>query len=777
LPKVVLKANVECAQPQHDALKLATNAKAVAIAVVAAGVMLAACAHSSNEEWTDAGPATDARQDDATSIRSMYPGAPAGDATETDAASAQDPMDRRAIAGDASPADAGSTRDADGQEWSGVIGCAPESKIATLINGNVQIGYDLTTGIASFSYAGIPKVSGFYAGAGLVHYTTSQQYSVHACALSPEGMTITSTGAGLPTMMQTFRADGGNHFLTQLILQGSGLSTNWMAPVVVDPSTGQVDVGSYADSRSLVVPFDNDDWVTYNAQSMNSTATSYEVGGFYDNLSRNGIVVGSVTHDTWKTGVYYVGQSDKLSALTVFGGISSALQGPDGGALTASGTHDVLPHGQVTGDTVASPVVFVGYGPDWRDLLDEYADSNAAQTPMLAWSGGVPFGWNSWGKIQQNIDYTKAIAASDFIGTILQPAGYSNSGTVYVNLDSYWDNLSAAQLGNFVAHCHANRQKTGIYWAPFADWGLSATRLVEGTTSTTYQQIWLRDASGNPIELDGAYAVDPTHPGTKSRIDYYVGMFKNWGFDYIKLDFLTHGSLESAVRSDPTVKTGMQAFNQGMQYVDKSIGGTMFISESIAPLFPYQYAHARRVSCDTYGAAVGFASAEYELNSASYGFWMSGRLYRYNDPDEMVFEGYSASDNMTRLLSAVVSGTVFLDGDDLSEVDGQALARTYLTNARINSVAALGQPFRPIEGNTGTSAASAFVLANGGLTYLALFNFTPSAETETIDLTRAGLSAAQAYTVTDLWTGETSTAVRTLTVDVASEDGKLLELQ
>jgi hypothetical protein len=68
-------------------------------------------------------------------------------------------------------------------------------------------------------------------------------------------------------------------------------------------------------------------------------------------------------------------------------------------------------------------------------------------------------------------------------------------------------------------------------------------------------------------------------------------------------------------------------------------------------------------------------------------------------------------------------------------------------------------------------------LANGGLTYLALFNFTPSAETETIDLTRAGLSAAQAYTVTDLWTGETSTAVRTLTVDVASEDGKLLELQ
>jgi hypothetical protein len=171
-------------------------------------------------------------------------------------------------------------------------------------------------------------------------------------------MTITSTGADLPTMMQTFHADGGNHFLTQVILKGSALSTNWMAPVVVDPSAGQVDVGSYADSRALVVPFDNDHWVTYDAQSMNSSATGYEVGAFYDNLSRNGIVVGSVTHDTWKTGVFYVGQSDKLSALNVFGGIS-APQGPDGGPTPVSGTHDVLPHGQVTGDTIADlPPVF-----------------------------------------------------------------------------------------------------------------------------------------------------------------------------------------------------------------------------------------------------------------------------------------------------------------------------------------------------------------------------------------------------------------------------------
>ena len=85
-------------------------------------------------------------------------------------------------------------------------------------------------------------------------------------------------------------------------MEGTGLSTNWIAPVVMSTSGG-LDVGSHGDVRALRVPYDNDDWITYNAESIDTSDTSYEVGAFYDNVSRNGIVVGSVTHDTWKTGV------------------------------------------------------------------------------------------------------------------------------------------------------------------------------------------------------------------------------------------------------------------------------------------------------------------------------------------------------------------------------------------------------------------------------------------------------------------------------------------
>jgi alpha-galactosidase len=389
----------------------------------------------------------------------------------------------------------------------------------------------------------------------------------------------------------------------------------------------------------------------------------------------------------------------------------------------------------------------------------------------------VPFGWNSWGKVQTALNYTIATGVSDYIADSLTPNDFvGGNGTVYVNLDSYWDNLSEEQLGNFVDHCKANGQKAGIYWAPFVDWGKSASRVVEGT-SYTYGEIWLRNGSGGPIELDGAYAIDPSHPGTLARIDHFIDRFKTHGFEYLKLDFLTHGALESSVRHDASVQTGIEAYNLGMRHIVERVAGTMFISESIAPLFPHGYAHARRVACDTYGATLGLTSTHYLMNSVTYGWWMSGTLYALNDPDHMVFDGFAASDNMARVISGVISGTVFLSGDDLTQANGRSLSSTYLTNPRLNAVARLGRTFRPLEGNTGSNPSDVFVLHHGGAHYVAVFNFGGSTATRVIDLPRAGFSGSATYTVTDLWTNGTSSAQGTLNVSVASHSAKLLSLQ
>jgi hypothetical protein len=644
--------------------------------------------------------------------------------------------------------------------------CAPTGNVVTWANGKVRVDYDLVAGTASFFFDGARKVANFYAGVQLATYTTTTMYRTRSCVVRGNQAVVTSTAPGLPTIEQSFVLDGGNKFLARATVIGDGLATNWISPVVVD-TPGGLDVGSDGDVRVLQVPFDNDAWVSYDARAITgaSTGTSYEVAAIYDNTTRNGIVIGSVTHDTWKTGVFYVGSKGKLDAMNAFGG-----------AVDPAWTRDVLPHGKVTGRSIASPIIFVGYAPDWRDLMEEYAAANLAIRPPLAWNGGVPFGWNSWGTLQDKVMYQQAIGVSDFVKGNLQGAGFANDGVVYINLDSYWDNLSGDQLDAFVAHCHVNGQKAGIYWTPFVDWGKSATRPVEGS-SYLYSDVWLRNGSGDPIELDHAYAIDPTHPGTRARIDKFIDEFKRRGFEYVKLDFLTHGALESSVRFDPTVETGIQAYNQGMQYVVDRIAGTMFISESIAPIFPHGFAHARRVSCDAFGAALGLTSTHYQMNSASYGWWINRHLYRFNDPDQMVFAGFSATDNMSRLVSAVVSGTVFLNGDDLTRAPAQALARAYLTNNRINDVARLGTAFRPVEGNTGTDPSSALVLHEGGATYLAVFNFGSAAVTASVDLARAGLDATTRYDVTDLWSGAASTARGALSAPVDAGSARLFALR
>jgi alpha-galactosidase len=726
-------------------------------AFAASLVLVAACAGGASISETpsnDAGPPSPAPVPDAT--------APIADAGAQDGAddsgehSLDAGLDAAPDAADAAPA----THD-----------CAVSNNIASWTAGNVRVDYDMSAGTATFYYGGVRKIANFYAGIQLTAYTTSRMYSTRTCVVRGTEAIVTNTGNGLPPLEQSFVLDGGNKFLATMSVTGATggplLSTRWISPVVMD-TAGGVDVGAYGDVRLLRVPFDNDNWVTYDAMPINNSGVSFEVAAIYDNVTRNGIVVGSITHDTWKSGVYYSGSQNKLNAMNVFGGANDATY-----------TRDVVPHGLVNGgvaNKISSPVMFVGYAPDWRDLMEEYANANAARQPRLAWSGGVPFGWNSWGKLQTKISHDNAVAVSDFIHNNLQNSGYSNSGTVYVNLDSYWDNLSDADLADFVAHCHANGQKAGIYWTPFVDWGKSATRVVEGTPSTTYGDVWLKDGGGKPIELDGAYAIDPTHPATQRRIDHFVDKFKAQGFEYVKLDFLTHGALESTVRGDPSVMTGIQAYNVGMKYVLGRIGGSMFVSESIAPLFPYHYAHARRVSCDVYGAAVGLTSSQYELNSMTYGWWMSGHVYTYNDPDSMVFEGFTPNENMVRLLTAVVSGTVFLNGDDLSGATGQALAKAYLTNGRINDIVRLGKTFRLVEGNTGTAPADLFVMHDGSKHYLAVFNFGTSAVTRSIDLQRAGLNASTPYAVTDVWSGAPSSATGTLSVALDAKFAKLIEL-
>ncbi|MFF2910693.1 carbohydrate-binding protein [Paenibacillus sp. NPDC057934] len=652
----------------------------------------------------------------------------------------------------------------------GNITVAQHSSGFTVDSGMYQVLYNTTTGLSSYAWDGKVIAKGVYSSFKLnedLFY--SNEYDSHTLLSDQVEQIQDGHGKGIklivrnekpgqPTLDQIYYVyEKSNYFIkAEEVTSSSELSTNEMAPVVLE-TAGGVDLGQYGDNRVLLVPFDNDAWARYDSKSMNThlntnSNISSEVTAIFDNVSRKGLIVGSVTHDTWKTGIHWSGADNRLDQLKVFGGFTSKKV-----------TYDSLPHGAITGRLLKSPQIFVGFYSDYRDGMEAYGRANAVVAPPLSFGPdipqGVPVGWNSWGAYAEHLSYDNLMAASNFFHDHLQNKSFNNDGTVYMNMDSFWDNLSDEQLDDAVVKIRKNGQIPGTYHTPFVYWGKNMIAEVEGTEGKyTYGDIVLKDSEGKLVPYGNGIALDPTHPGTKMKIDYDIARFKARGYQFIKLDFLTHASMEGDFY-DKNITTGIQAYNEGMSYLLNQLGDTMFVSASIAPIFPSQYAHSRRISCDIDGS---ISSTEYQLNSQTYGWWQNGTIYHYTDPDYMTLtKGETFEGAQTRVNASVISGTVYLNSDDVQSVEAQKLMKKLLTNPRVNELAIKGKAFRSVEANTGTAASETFVLEDQGAYYLAVFNYSKDSAEKNIDLGRAGIPAN--VSILDLWTNK----------PVQSQNGKL----
>jgi len=560
-----------------------------------------------------------------------------------------------------------------------------------------------------------------------------------------QDVVIYSTSKGHPDMLQRFTpCPDSNCFIVTVKLATS--DCNYMSPLTTD----NTELHEQQDNRALLVPFDNDAWVRYNAASLQlADFTSSEVTALYSNASRHGLIIGSIKQDTWKTGIRIKGANNgHLTTLSAFGGYTDQHY-----------THDNIGHGQVMAGSdgfVTSPSIMVGWFDDWRKGLETYAKVAAAKTPHYVQhrNKATPFGWNSWGAMQDKLDLPKAKTVVDFFHDSCKTFRTTDN-TLYIDLDSYWDKLlkgglngDYSQLKEFCDYCKSKGFQPGIYWAPFVDWGKSP-RKMEGS-DYNYEDCWIRQ-NGQFNDLDGARALDPTHPGTKARIALVIGRFKECGFKMIKIDFLGHATLEADRFYDTTIHTGMQAFNQGMRYLAKQLDNKMLVYAAISPnLATAPYVHMRRIACDAYS---NINETAYTLNSTTYGWWQN-KIYDYIDADHIVFKTESIGANRARLTSALVTGTL-ITGDDYS-IPGQwqATAQQLLQNKDLLNLAT-GQSFRPLEGNTGDKPGNVFIRKDANHAYLAIVNYNDQPLEYTIDPAAWGISAKN---IKELFSGVISAA-------------------
>lgn len=633
--------------------------------------------------------------------------------------------------------------------------------------GSWKISYDESTRMVNFSKNGKAVLSDvaaqFKSGSTLIKSTSYSNVSFSTEDVTPETgsarkFTITYMGEeGMPNVEQAFYLmEDKDYFLTDvtLVANGAPVASNYICPIYSDAKNFFLEKSS--SNYFLTIPFDNDGFVTYgcfplskpigNYNSDTSTgrvardSISYEITSIFNYETKRGLVIGSVDHDTWKSAIRITGSPTSQGIVSKIEALSG-ITGPatrDHYQDTATHYEHLQPHGTLKGNRVKSARFMVGLFDDWRTGMETYGEVNAQIAPKRPYNGPAIFGWNSWGGMREHCNYEGAMSVIDFMKDNLIDKGWGKDGVVYVGLDS-WDNMNWGERKEFADKCHANGMKAGAYWTPFSDWMHSDSRGMEGNNGYTYGQARLK--VDGKIKTD---RVDPTAPATLSRMEYYITKFKECGFEYLKFDFMNHGSCEADSFYNKDITTGLQAYNYGMKYLSDLCGDDIFIDLSIAPIFPTQYANARRISCDAWGS---LDETNYMMNSLSFGWWLD-RVYSFNDPDHLVMGDRSAGENITRMTSGAVTGYCIL-GDNLATVgpcigtpESQEHCVKYSSYEKVNEVISLGRTFRPYFDNHLYGAKrtiNLFYHETEDSYVIAHFNYGITEQDVSLDLTNLGI--------------------------------------
>lgn len=598
--------------------------------------------------------------------------------------------------------------------------------------------------------------------------------------------------AGITLIQQVLIYQDHPYLLTNLTaLKNDGtdeLETRDICAMAILPGENAKLVQPGAEPRFLDVPFDNDNWSHILERKWEEgkpvfEGISYEFASTYNNDDFSGLVMGSLSHDFWKTGIVYRSSAKKgvIDSLKIYDGAATEDNSklpPDYGGN--DGTHDHAPHGTMTGKSVNSSIIFM-YAGDTRRGFVEYGNANAQFNGRLTWQGSAPVYWNSFG-VEGVLGYEgkmmpkDLVKIPDFIQTLPNFNKYSKP---VISIDSYDQSIyTTSMLTSFGKYIEKKNQQLGFYFIPFAKWSWRNTTENTKLEETDYNlsDVVLRDKNGQPIWFKdgdwGCLALDPTHPAVRQYVISQLKKAKAIGAKFIKIDFLTAGALESTKRYDPNVRTGLQAYNYGMKMLktlcDSIVGKDIFITEAISPMFPSQYAHTRFISTDVYShlrddepGFPHYGSTEGSLANGSHLWWVQGTLWPYTNLDVSIMRRFEKNADLNeqeirvRLFAMMSMGSILGDGSDYRDKLAADRAVKYLDNPNLCAYFSNPKAFTPLKFADGEALDQqiAFYLPDTE-TLLSVFNFDYKKQFEPKwSRTELGLGNGE-YIIKDFLTGQ-----------------------
>jgi alpha-galactosidase len=410
------------------------------------------------------------------------------------------------------------------------------------------------------------------------------------------------------------------------------------------------------------------------------------------------------------------------------------------------------------GDVIVSEPLLIASG-DESELGALYAQAVADELQPRP-QQEILTGWCSWYQLYTSVgerdvrrNLANLVQRRDLlpIGSIQLDDGFQHAVGDWLEVNDKFPSGMPA----LVADIRRQGFVPGLWLAPFL---LSA----DSHTFAAHPDWVARDEAGQPLNAlfnwgAANYVLDTTQPGALDSIVHAVyTATRDWGYDYLKLDFLYAAALRGR-RHDPTL-TSVQVYRRALRAI-REVAGDRFILASGAPLLPsVGLVDGMRIGSDVAAAwgregnSDGPALSNAMRATLARG-WFHGHWWT-NDPDCVIVRAHDTELSLdeVRAWAAIValSGGMLFVGDDVSQVEPdrlEVLSRLLPPSGQAAEVAP------PVVDRMPERLQLHIERAWATWSVIGIGNWSDKAVTVAFDPAEWGLPSA-VYHLFDLWSGE-----------------------
>jgi len=324
------------------------------------------------------------------------------------------------------------------------------------------------------------------------------------------------------------------------------------------------------------------------------------------------------------------------------------------------------------GDTSRMRLCFQPSGDGLDALTALFVPSSPVDRERLA-SETAPAGWCSWYELLGHVSEPDVIANLEYCA-----ANFDRRFFRYIQLDDGyqkatgdWDTNAKFPRGHrwLTDQIHAKGFKAGLWMAPFA--------VAERSGVPGAHPDWLLRRADTPIVWDTrddwggkVYSLDAAHPQVQQWLfDLARRAVQEWGYDYLKIDFLLWATAGDAHYGG---LTHAEAYRKGLGAIREGMGTETFLLGCGAPLqHAVGYVNGMRIGPDVEASWGGIQAPARAAGFRSF-YHRSAWL---NDPDCLVVRPpLSAAEAQVWTAIVALSGGVTVLSDNLPKLPPDRLS-------------------------------------------------------------------------------------------------------